>query len=83
MNYEAKRLKLIELLTKAEGNADKYAVKTIRNTMEHANNVAKIDIKHANGILDRLLKNKFCVYIMEEGKKKDKNEENVNIKKNI
>lgn len=72
MNYEAKRLKLLELLARAEDNSDWYEAKTIRNIMARADTVAKVDIRHANGILDRLLKSEFCMYLMEgEDKKND------------
>ena len=66
MNYEVKRLKLLALLTKAEDNADWYEVKTIKNVISRADNVAKVDIRHANGILDRLLKSEYCMCLMSE-----------------
>lgn len=66
MNYEAKRIKILALLAKAEDNADWYEAKTIKSIMTQADKATKVDMRHANGILDRLLKSEFCAYLIEQ-----------------
>lgn len=66
MNYKAKRIKITALLAKAEDNMDWYEAKAIKSIITQADNVAKVDMRHANGILDRLLKSEFCMYLIEQ-----------------
>lgn len=72
MNYEAKRLKAIELMAKSQDRGNLYGARMIQYHFDRATNVAKVDIRHANGILDRLLKGEFCTYLMEEEEVKEK-----------
>jgi hypothetical protein len=67
MNYEAKRLKAIEMIERAKKMGSLHEAAVIYNTLERANSVAFIDTRHANGILDRLLKSEFCMYLVEVG----------------
>lgn len=69
MNYEAKRLKAIELMVKARDKGEWSEVAIIHNVIVKADNV--VDTRHANGILDRLLKSEFCTYLTEGENKKN------------
>jgi hypothetical protein len=74
MNYEAKRLCALECLTKAEDRGKWLEWKILLSTIEKADEAAKVDFRHANGILDRLLKSEFCMYLIEqEGNEKNGN----------
>jgi hypothetical protein len=72
MNYEAKRIRVLALLAKAEGNTDWYEAKTIKSIVATADYASKVDIRHANGILDRLLKSEPCMHLIEQ----EENEKN-------
>ena len=62
----------MSLLARAEDNMDWYEMKTIKSIMTQADYTSKVDMRHANGILDRLLKSEFCMYLIEQ----EVNEEN-------
>lgn len=74
MNYEAKRLRALELLTKAQDRGEWLGWKIILSTIEKVDEAAKVDMRHANGILDRLLKSKSCTYLIGQ-EEIEKNEE--------
>ena len=73
MNYEAKRLCALECLTKAQDRGKWLEWKILLSTIEKVDKAAKVDMRHANGILDRLLKSEFCIYLIEQ-EEKNKNE---------
>jgi hypothetical protein len=68
MSYETKRVKLIQLIAQAKDRGDWYEVKMIQSIMRKADEVSKVDARHANGILERLLKSEFCTYLTEDEK---------------
>lgn len=74
MNYEAKRLCALECLAKAEDRGKWLEWKILLSTIEKVDKAAKVDMRRANGILDRLLKSEFCMYLIEqEGNEKNGN----------
>lgn len=71
MNYDAKRLKVVELMLIAKDRTDWYESDLIYNAIVAADKTAKVDVRHANGILDRLLGSTFCTYLLKEQDKKN------------
>ena len=63
----------MSLLARAEDNTDWYEMKTIKSIMTTADYASKVDMRHANGISDRLLKGEFCMYLIEQ-EENEKNE---------
>ena len=66
MNYQKKRQNLQNLWGAARDKEDWYEADVIRNTIAKANNTAKVDIRHAQGILDRLWESTYCVNLRKE-----------------
>ena len=66
MNYKSQRLRLLELMDEARDKDKWTLVITIQSTLRKADMVAKTDMRHAHGILDRFLKSEVGMKLIQE-----------------
>lgn len=68
MNFETKREKVMKLMLIAKDRGDWYEATMIQFFLEKVDLAAKVDVRHANGILDRLLKSDYLKELIEGNK---------------
>jgi hypothetical protein len=73
MNFEAQKMELNKIMIELREREKYYEAEEMGAIIECAMTASKTDMRHAQGILDRLLKSKYLEELVEENKKNEQN----------
>lgn len=70
MNFKQQKIELIRIISELRERDEHYEADEIRDIIGRAMTASKTDMRHAHGILDRLLKSNYLKGLVEGNKKK-------------